>query len=183
MTDYHQYCLSCNAETVKRVKLDDRTYYHCSTCDVTNERSLVIDPQIVWWKDKEGNYWHESVGVLVFNEDKMLMFKRTIFPFAVTIPSGHLDVGEDPYTAAKRELKEETRLKVASLDLLTVEPVEGDQCRRGANNHLWHLYKVDVKNPKVIINDEGGKPIWLNREDALKEDLVFPVRHFLNKGF
>lgn len=128
-------------------------------------------------------YWHESVGVFVFNEDgKALFFERTIYPFAFAIPAGHLDTGEDAETAAKRELQEEAGIEAPSVKLFSEEDVIGDECRRGADNHKWHLYTTKVEDVgEIKINDEGVKPVWLTLEEALQKELVYPVKYFIQK--
>lgn len=119
----------------------------------------------------------------MFNsKNKALFFERTIYPFAFAIPAGHLDTGEDTDTAAKRELQEETGIEVGSIKLFSEEDVIGDKCRRGADNHKWHLYTTKVENVDTIrINDEGVKPVWLTLEEALEKKLVYPVQYFIEK--
>ena len=181
-----QYCIKCFSDKVKRIFKNDLTYYHCDSCGETLDRSLVIDNKIVWWIDEQTReYWHESVGVFVFNnQKKALFFKRTIYPFALTIPAGHLDAGEDPKTAAIRELSEEAGIELenSEMKLYSEEDVIGDKCRRGADNHKWHLYvsKCD-KTDSITINDEGVNPVWLSLEEALGHDLVYPVKFFIKK--
>lgn len=179
-----QYCILCFAPKVNRIFKDGLTYYHCGSCDKISERSLVIDNNIVWWLDKENaKYWHESVGVFVFDqENKALFFERTIYPFALTIPAGHLDTGENAETAIKRELWEEAGLKTNLIRLFSEENVIGDECRRGADNHKWHLYTIKIENiGKIKINDEGVNPVWLSLKVALQEKLTYPVRYFIEK--
>ena len=179
-----QYCIHCFSQKVKSIFQDGLTYYQCQSCGKTAERSLVIDNNIIWWTDKKTNeYWHESVGVFIFNlENKALFFERTIYPFAFTIPAGHLDVGETADVAIKRELKEETGIKPDKITLFLEEDVIGDKCRRGADNHRWHLYVARVKKDQNIkINDEGTRPVWLSLNKALKKELTFPVRYFIEK--
>ena len=180
-----QYCIYCFSKKVERIYRNKLTYYYCKSCNKITERSLVIDNSIVWWINKETNeYWHESVGVFVFNsESKVLFFERTIYPFAFTIPAGHLDSGEIPQIAVKRELAEETGItEVNDLELFSQENIVGDKCRRGADNHKWHLYVAKIENFDYLkINDEGVKPVWLTLEEALNEKLVFPVRYFIKK--
>ena len=114
---------------------------------------------------------------------KFFFFERIIYPFAFAIPAGHLDSGENAKVAIKRELEEETGIKkVESIKLFSEENVVGDKCRRGADNHKWHLYVSKIKNPDNIkINDEGIKPTWLTLDEALQKELVFPVRYFIEK--
>lgn len=177
-----QYCISCFSSKVKRILTDGLTYYHCDSCGKELERSLVIDNKIVWWVDtKTREYWHESVGIFVFNRDNQaLFFKRKIFPFVFTIPAGHLDVGEKPKNAVKRELLEETGITVKELKLITQKNIIGDECRRGADIHKWHLYSTTVESATNIkINNEGAQPIWLTLSEALKKELTVPVREFI----
>lgn len=181
---YHQFCPKCHSEKINRIFRQKKTYYKCNGCNETFPRLIVIDPKIKWWIDKKTKeYWHESVGVFVFNQhNEVLLFERTIYPFALTIPAGHLDSGEIPKEAVKRELLEETGLKINEIKLFSEEDVLGDQCRRGADNHKWHLYIAKVKKAdKIKINDEGIKPVWLSIEEAQKNNLVYPVKFFINK--
>ena len=181
-----QYCINCFSTKVKRIFKNNLTFYHCNSCGKTLERSLVIDNRIVWWVDRATKeYWHESVGIFVFNsKNKALFFKRTIYPFALTIPAGHLDVGENAQTAIKRELTEESGIVLGKdqIQLFSEEDVVGDKCRRGADNHKWHLYisKINKIN-NITINDEGVEPVWYFIEEALKYDLVYPVEFFIKK--
>jgi len=123
------------------------------------------------------------VGVFVFNsKNKALFFERVIYPFAFAIPAGHLDAGETAEIAVKRELREETGIDSGSIRLFSEEDVIGDKCRRGADNHRWHLYIAKIENIEEIkINDEGVKPVWLTLDEALKKELVYPVRYFIEK--
>lgn len=181
---YHQFCPGCHSENIHRVLKGNRTFYFCDNCQKTYPKMIVIDPAIVWWLDeKTKEYWHESIGVFIFNKDnKALFFERIIYPFAFTIPSGHLDINELPEEAIKRELKEETGIEACQIRLFSQENVLGDKCRRGADNHRWSLFvaKVD-ESCQIKLNDEGVKPVWLSLEDALEKKLTFPVRYFIEK--
>lgn len=181
---YHQFCPKCYSENIHRIFEQKKTYYKCNDCNGTFPRLIVIDPHIEWWVDTETKeYWHESVGVFVFNEhNEALFFERIIYPFALAIPAGHLDSGENPNKAAKRELFEETGLEINDIKLFSEEDVIGDKCRRGADNHKWHLYTVKTKKTNNIkLNDEGIKPVWLSLEKAQQNNLVYPVKFFINK--
>lgn len=181
---FHQYCSKCHSENINRVFEGEKTFYLCDSCGDKSPRLIVIDPETVWWVDESTKeYWHESVGVFVFNENgKALFFERTIYPFAFAIPAGHLDTGEDAAIAAKRELQEEAGIEAHSVKLFSEEDVIGDECRRGADNHKWHLYTTKIENVgEIKINDEGVKPVWLTLEEALEKELVYPVKYFIKK--
>ncbi len=182
--EYHQYCPKCHSEKINRIFEEEKTFYLCDQCGNKSPRLIVIDPKTVWWVDTNTKeYWHESVGVFVFNkEKKALFFERIIYPFAFAIPAGHLDVGENPEVAAKRELQEETGVVANNFKLFSEEDIVGDECRRGADNHKWHLYITNLEDiGEIKINNEGTRPVWLFLEEALKKDIVYPVRYFIEK--
>src|SRR3990167_5305299 len=110
----HTYCLSCRSETVASVRVDGRRMFRCAACGAEDERSIFVDGKAVWWIDPgTRDYWHESVGVFVKDTDgRLLLFDRTQFPFAHTMPAGHLDRGETPEDAAKREVEEEVGIRL-----------------------------------------------------------------------
>lgn len=180
-----QYCFKCNSPRVERVFKDGRTFYLCSGCGATEERSLVIDNAINWWLDEENNYWHESVGVIVANQaNEWLITMRAIYPFAYALPAGHIDKGEAPLIAAQRELMEETGLKLSKEDFKSIKDfyLPGDSCRRGSDHHLWHLYLVRLNSEKetISLNDEAESYQWLT-PDKIKSrnDVVYPLKYII----
>jgi ADP-ribose pyrophosphatase YjhB (NUDIX family) len=78
-------------------------------------------------------------GIIVKHKDKVLLCKRgpkESLPNEWSIPSGHLEKGEDPIEGALREFKEETNLKInGKLDLVG----------------LLHIYKNNLKNKKGVM--------------------------------
>lgn len=183
-TKRHRYCLNCHSEKVKDVAIGRKISFKCGNCNNSYERLIDIDPSIKWWVNKKTKeYWHESVGIFVIYKKKVLLFERTVhYPFAFTIPAGHLDADEFPDDAALRELKEETNISLPSANMVAVEGIP-DKCGRGADFHKWHLYTAQLKD-KVEVNispKEGDKPVWLSLEDALSLKLTSPVKYFLDK--
>lgn len=179
-----QYCIECFSKNIERVFRDDLTYYHCDSCGKTIERSLVIDDNIVWWIDDHTVYWHESVGILVVAEDKLLTFLRKIYPFSYTIPAGHLDKDELPETAALRELYEETNISVLSLEVIKQSfDMPGDSCRRGCDNHRWHLYRVKLASmPTISLSDEGRVVRFMTLAELQREQqLTYPLKVFVDE--
>ncbi|MBT3816777.1 MAG: NUDIX domain-containing protein [Candidatus Magasanikbacteria bacterium] len=181
---YHQFCPECHSEKIGSIKKEEKTYYKCEDCNGTFPRLIVIDPKIKWWIDEDTKeYWHESVGIFLFNEkNEVLLFERIKYPFVFTIPAGHLDVGEIAEVAVKREIFEETGLIVEHVKLFLEEELIGDKCRRGADNHKWHLYVAKIDEiGEITLGDEGMTPVWLSLEDALKKELTLPTKYFIDK--
>lgn len=175
--------MACFSECVTRVYKKNLTFYHCGVCGKTLERSLVIDNQIVWWEEADNIYWHESVGVVVVVQDRMLVLMRQIFPFSYTIPAGHLDMDESGEHAAYRELFEETGIVASDLELLVTSfNMSGDECRRGCDDHRWHLYRARFNEyPKVQMNDEIRSQKWVTLPELQNEpNLAFPLRYFVD---
>lgn len=145
----------------------------------------MIDPAVTWWVADDGEYWHESEGVFIRNpEGKFLFFERRIFPFALTVPSGHVDAGEDAATAAYRETEEEVGMKADRLAEVATEDIIGDSCRRGADAHRWHAYLLELDQTIDIDakeKEEGDRPVWLTLDEAVENNLTYPVKYIISK--
>lgn len=180
----HTYCVHCLAETVTHHQTAKRQeVYRCQSCGHAGSRAVIIDPGVTWWLDSSKEYWHETAGVFVKNEDKFLFFKRIKHPFGLTVPAGHRDKGEDPDMTATREVGEETGLKVRRPKHITTDDIWGDECRRGADVHRWHIYAVALlPNGIVKVNsNEGSQPVWLTLEEALNHELTPAVRYIITR--
>lgn len=172
-----EYCPNCYSKDVKR---NDQGFY-CNSCKTTLERLIIIDDKIKYWVDDQDNYWHESIGVLIENnKEEVLLIKLDKFPYGYSIPAGHVDKGEDPMDAVKRETLEEVGLDLNDFTLVKAEDLTNDPCRRGADHHKWHLYKAKVDNAIVEINQESSDYIWIKPKKALRLKLTSPARHFLS---
>ena len=168
-----QYCVVCFKGPVERVMKDNLTFYKCESCGKTEARCLVIDNAVTWWVDADRTYWHESVAIIVVNkEKKILCMLRQLFPFAYTMPAGHVDKDEKPEHAARRELEEETGIVAnGGLQHLGTFDIRGDSCRRGCDDHKWHLYKYHVSDDaEVTLSDEASEAHWYSFDEleALK---------------
>jgi 8-oxo-dGTP pyrophosphatase MutT (NUDIX family) len=180
----HYYCPHCHSENFTKFQKEGASGYDCHDCNRISPRIIAMDPSVIWWVDKTTReLWHESVGVLLINESsEILLFERIIYPFAYTIPAGHLEKGEEPKQAARREVFEETGIITDNLELLTEEDVIGDECKWGADCHRWHLYKASIPSKsKITINSEGKSPIWLSPDKALSLNLTVGTRYFLER--
>jgi 8-oxo-dGTP pyrophosphatase MutT (NUDIX family) len=180
----HEYCPEYHHETIEpRLDEKDRKYYYCLTCQKGYERRIKIDPSIASFIAEDGEIWHESVGIFVRNPDnRFLFYTRTIFPHVMTIPSGHVDAGEDAPEAAQRELKEEVDLEGKLLHIIDTD-ILGDQCSQGSDAHHWHVYLLSVNpTPHIhVVEAEGKDPVWLTLDEALEKELVAPVFYLIER--
>jgi 8-oxo-dGTP pyrophosphatase MutT (NUDIX family) len=180
----HHYCLRCHGDSVRWRTADGLRRSVCLACGHLADRALVLDPAVRWWTDTAGEYWHETAGVFVLDvRGRLLLFDRTAFPFGLTIPAGHVERGEDPGEAAARELREETGIAGRRLEHLTGIAVPGDGCRRGADAHLWHVYRTagEVEADLTVeLGPEGTTALWLTPDEALNRPVTHAVRRLLH---
>lgn len=107
---------------------------------------------------------HTSVGILVWQEDKLLLIERKKFPFGFAPPAGHLDGDLDYEIAVKRELEEEVGLKAAKLNLI-VGARKNNPCRRpGGTWHYWKIYQATVSGDLKPSPDETKQAGWYTKE-------------------
>lgn len=86
------------------------------------------------------------------------------FPgFWTASPGGHLEKGEDPYDAIRRELREEFEIEVEGLLQLAtfVEPA-------GEESGVYHIFRADLATPLAEVRcNEGQRAEFYTPEDAL----------------
>jgi 8-oxo-dGTP diphosphatase len=91
---------------------------------------------------------------------------------------GHIERGEDVYTAAKRELFEETGIEDIDLSFAGTIMVDADQ-NKGI---VIFLFRGEIDNQNLISNDEG-ELFWIPINDIDKYQLVEDLYHLIPKIF
>ena len=112
------FCPDCGEELDSK-RRDSRERLYCSRCD-----------QIVWLNPDI------AAGFIVSKGDKILLQKRKIEPHAGkwSIPAGYLEIDDSVLEGAKRELEEETGLKIG-----------------GETNFLGHIQLKHPDESRVIV--------------------------------
>ncbi|HHX58763.1 MAG TPA: NUDIX hydrolase [Candidatus Moranbacteria bacterium] len=129
---------------------------------------------------------HRSVGVIIENKKgERLMIERKNLPFGWACPAGHIDEGESPEEAARREVKEEVGLALGDLELKAHEFIAWNECSQGVKGHDWFVFatsdyageirieKTEVKNYQWV--DKAGlkelelEPVWSYWFDKLNK--------------
>ncbi|MEX0918049.1 MAG: NUDIX hydrolase [Candidatus Paceibacterota bacterium] len=114
-----------------------------------------------------------SVGILVFQDEKLLLIDRKKPPFGFAAPAGHVDDHGDPddpeekryEQAALDELQEETGL-IANELVPWAEGRMENPCRRpGGSWHHWRIYiATNVTGTLRPSKDETKGHFWCSRE-------------------
>ncbi len=121
---------------------------------------------------------HEQIicaNVFIRKHDKYLVLRRSPLkkyaPGVIHPVGGKVDVGENPYTTAEREVEEEAGVKVKNMRLEAViqemKPVKGE-----SYNWLIFHFSADYDSGEVITTEEG-ELVWLTA-DEIRAERLFP---------
>ncbi len=150
-----RFCARCGTEMVLK-EYSSKPRRSCPDCGFIH----FTDPKV-------------GVGVLVMDEGKLLLVRRTMKPEIGkwSIPAGYLDHGEDPMETAVRETLEETNLRVEIDGLFDVyhnPPEQG-----GAS--IFILYRGKLLGGELQAGDDADRAAFF-APDELPE-LAFASTH------
>lgn len=123
---------------------------------------------------KNSQLMHYSVGALIRKDDKYLLIDRAKPPFGFAGLAGHIDEGEDEIQALKREIEEESGLKIRKYKILFEEELGWNWCNKGANVHYWYLFGCKVSG-EMQQNYVETKSIGWYTPDEIKAIKLEPV--------
>jgi len=95
-------------------------------------------------KSEDGKEMHYTSGAVIKKDDKYLLIDRVKPPLGFAGVAGHIDEGENEVDCLKREVEEESGLKVESYNLLYEEEIDWNWCSRGTGVHHWYLFECEV---------------------------------------
>lgn len=120
-----------------------------------------------------GGRWEVSPRTLIFvtNSGDVLLMKRgphkRIFPNKYNGLGGHVERGEDVYSAAAREVYEESGLRVNELRLRGVHHIDA-----GAGSGVMVFVFTATCDSHDVIDCEEGTLEWVNKSRIAALDLV-----------
>ncbi|HVU28358.1 MAG TPA: NUDIX domain-containing protein [Verrucomicrobiae bacterium] len=120
-----------------------------------------------------------TVGALIFNsKNEALLIRTHKWSDKWGIPGGKIKFGETSEAALRRELLEETALKIRDIQFVLVQDcIHSKEFYRDAHFVLLnYVCRAAAKNPRVKLNDEGREFRWLKLADAKKLKLNKPTK-------
>lgn len=122
-----------------------------------------------------------TVGALLFNtEGKVLMIQTHKWSHKWGIPGGKIKLNETSEDALRREIMEETGLKIDHIRFELVQDcIEPPEFYKKAHFLLLN-YTADALGTAVTLNDEAYAHRWVSFEEASLMDLNGPTRVLLD---
>jgi phosphoglycolate phosphatase len=122
-----------------------------------------------------------TVGGLIFNsKDEVLMIRTHKWSNKWGIPGGKIKRGETSIAALRREIKEETNLKVTDIQFVLVQDcIHSKEFYRDAHFVLLNYTCRCAGQPRVTLNEEGQEFRWLSLAEAKKLKLNKPTKILL----
>jgi len=116
--------------------------------------------------DIEGITYKEVVSSVVSRNGKCILEKRPeksrSFPGHWSLVAGKIEEGETPVEAARREIMEETSIKVGE----PVDCMEPLYVREGKTLFKVYPFHFDAEDQDVVLNEENDEYVWASVEDA-----------------
>jgi 8-oxo-dGTP diphosphatase len=126
-----------------------------------------------------------GVGVIIYNEGRVLIIKRAFDPSRNkwSIPGGVVELGEKVRDAARREVREELGLEVEIKDVVEVLDnivYDGDKIR-------YHFVLIDfwaeIQGGTLFLSHECLDAAWVSKDDMDLYDLTQGARTAMEKVF
>lgn len=125
-----------------------------------------------------------GVAAIVVRGNTVLLGKRTSKHATGTwaFPGGHLEFGESPENAIRREMQEETGMEPISIERA---PYTNDVFKDEGKHSVTLFFKITVSDnatPEVLEKEKCERWDWFPW-DHLPEPLMLPIIHLQGQGY
>ncbi len=130
---------------------------------------------------------HKTAAFLIIKEGKVLLIRRLNPPDADmwAVPGGHIEDGESPFQAAKREASEEVPGTVVDDDNVLVFNYTvhgGDKYVKETHMHRCYVFTASP-SPEIRTGSDAGEYVWVDPEEVIKPGFLMsrPSRYMLKR--
>ena len=112
------------------------------------------------------SYPEPTVGAVIFNPDnKILLCRSSRWNNAYVIPGGHIELGEKMEDALKREIMEETGLKIYDIKLLGLRECIYSGSYVDKKHFVFIDYMCKTDSTGVTLNWEAEEYAWAGLDE------------------
>jgi 8-oxo-dGTP diphosphatase len=163
------------SDLIPTLTCKDFIFHHCNERDITLVKKLIENPIIPTAVNHT-----LGVGVVVFHGQNLLVIKDRVYQ-TYKLPGGFIDDGENISQAVKREVFEETGIKVEFEEIVSLGHFSPAQF--GESN----LYVITLAKPfSTQINIKDDEEIlearWMDVNEYLNDEDVLPYNKALVKN-
>lgn len=118
-------------------------------------------------------YPEPTVGALILNpKQEIFLVKSHKWHNTYVMPGGHIELGEKMTDALKREIKEETGMKISNIHFLSLHEFIFQKTYWKKKHLLFiNFYCTSQYTDKITLNDEAEEYTWVSIAKALKLNL------------
>ncbi|EDS76522.1 NUDIX domain-containing protein [Clostridium massiliodielmoense] len=125
-------------------------------------------------------YPEPTVGAIIFNpHGEILLCKSHKWGNKYVTPGGHIELGEKMEDALKREILEETGLKIYDIKLISLKESIYSDTFHEKKHFIFIDYICKTDSSNVILNDEAEEYEWVNLDKIDKYDLGGFIKELL----
>ena len=141
--------------------------------DVFDENNNSLNYSLSRTKIHEENLWHHHVSVWIMNEKGEILLQQRSFnkkknPGMYSKTGGHVDAGEKPLDAAKREVFEEVGLKADNIKELELFK------SKNPNEHYYtygYIVFTNLKENEFVIQREEVEQVKYYKIEEIEEQV------------
>jgi len=114
-------------------------------------------------------YPEPTVGALICNpQGQLLLLKSDKWRGSYVVPGGHVELGETLEEALRREINEETGLKIHDIELLLFQEFIFDDTFWEKRHFIFFDYTCCTDSTEVRLNNEAQEYVWITADEALR---------------
>ena len=126
--------------------------------------------------------------LLVRKDGALLLMQRDdkpgiINPGVISSFGGNVEEGEDPLTAAHREINEETNLGLNKDDLIFFKQYRKTKAEHGEDRDVYYFIARDIDDSNLETYEGQGYVVVKNLKEALKQNLSILMRQVAKDFF